>query len=78
MLLIHQGANLQNFNTELVRSLEDITERRSLLLAEVKKDEERKADYEKMIFKIKEELIEVKSNFKLFLTFSLFGPKISY
>jgi hypothetical protein len=47
---------LQNFNTELVRSLESIRERRENILMEIKKEEDRKNEIEKYIIKLKDEL----------------------
>ena len=56
----NHGASLQNFNNDLVRSLEDINQRRTAILEEIKKDQTRKSDLEKMIHKIKEEMGQVK------------------
>ncbi len=54
------GATLQNLNNELIKSLEDMSEKRTCLFDEIKQDEGRKAELEQMIFKIKEELTQVK------------------
>lgn len=40
--LILQGATLQTFNTELVKSLEGLRERRDNILIDIKKEEEKK------------------------------------
>jgi hypothetical protein len=47
---------LQSFNTELVRSLEGLKERRDNIIIEIKKEEDRKTEIERIIFKLREEL----------------------
>jgi hypothetical protein len=54
--LIIQGASLQSFNSELVKSLEGLKDRRDNIIIEIKKEEERRIEIEKIIFKLKEEL----------------------
>ena len=51
-----QGATLQTFNTELVKSLEGLRERRDNILIDIKKEEEKKNEIEKIIEKIQIEL----------------------
>jgi hypothetical protein len=45
-----------------VRSLESIKERRDNILIEIKKEEERKTEIEKFLFKLKEELEQIDGN----------------
>jgi len=54
---------LNNYNSELVKSLEGLKERRENLIVEIKKEEERKLEIENYIEKLKKELINLDSNF---------------
>ena len=54
---------MQNFNTELVRSLEGLKERRDNILIEIKKEEDRKNEIERILFKLREELEQINGNF---------------
>ncbi len=63
--LTNQGATLNSFNSELVKSLEGLKERRENILMEIKKEDERKNELEKIIFKLKEELEQVNGNNEL-------------
>ena len=57
-----QAASLQNYNTELVRSLEGIRERRENLLIDMKKDAESKNEIIQEIEKLNQELEELNSS----------------
>ena len=50
------GSTLQNFNSELEKSLESIKERRVNVMKDIKKDEERRKEIEDQIIKIKNEI----------------------
>ena len=51
-----QGATLQTFNAELIRSLEGLQERRKNIIVDIKKEEERKKDLEQYIIKLQAEI----------------------
>ena len=57
-----QAASLQNYNSELVKSLEGIRERRENLLVDMKKDTEEKNEIEQTIEKLSQELEELNAN----------------
>ena len=54
-----QAASLQNYNTELVKSLEGIRERRENLLIDMKKDNDEKAEINQNMDKLSQELEEL-------------------
>ena len=54
-----QAASLQNYNSELVKSLEGIRERRENLLIDMKKDTEEKNEIIQTIEKLSQELEEL-------------------
>ena len=53
---------MQNYNSELVKSLEGIRERRENLLVDMKKDTEEKNEIEQTIEKLSQELEELNAN----------------
>ena len=57
-----QANTLNSFNSELVKSLEGLRERRDNILMELKKDEERKREIENYIKKLDEELENINGN----------------
>lgn len=50
---------LNNYNLELVRSIEGLKERRENVLMEIKKEEERKQELENYIEKLKRDLVNL-------------------
>ena len=54
-----QAASLQNYNTELVKSLEGIRERRENLLIDMKKDNDEKMEITQNMEKLSQELEEL-------------------
>ena len=59
ILYILQAASLQNYNSELVKSLEGIRERRENLLIDMKKDNDEKAEINQNMDKLSQELEEL-------------------
>ena len=57
-----QAASLQNYNTELVKSLEGIRERRENLLIDMKKDNDEKMEINQNMDKLSQELEELNMN----------------
>ena len=57
-----QAASLQNYNSELVKSLEGIRERRENLLIDMKKDTEEKNEIIQAIEKLSQELEELNAS----------------
>ena len=57
-----QAASLQNYNTELVKSLEGIRERRENLLIDMKKDNDEKMEINQNMEKLSQELEELNMN----------------
>ncbi len=62
ILYILQAASLQNYNSELVKSLEGIRERRENLLIDMKKDTENKNEIEQTLEKLSQDLEELNAN----------------
>jgi sjoegren syndrome nuclear autoantigen 1 len=52
----HQGATLQNYNNELVKCLEDLREKREALNKSILKEEKVKADIQKKLHRLTEQL----------------------
>ena len=59
IIFILQAASLQNYNSELVKSLEGIRERRENLLIDMKKNTEEKNEIVQTIEKLSQELEEL-------------------
>ena len=57
---------MNNYNSELVKSIEGIKERRENILMEIKKDEERKYELENFIERLKNDLKKVEGIYYLF------------
>jgi len=56
---------LNNYNTELVKSIEGLKERRENIIMEIKKEEERKLELESFIEKLKRDFITLDGNILL-------------
>lgn len=58
-VMSNHGSVLQNFNVELVKSLESIGERKENIIREIRKEEDRRKDLETQISKLKKELQQI-------------------
>jgi hypothetical protein len=64
-ILNFKGSTLQAFNNELVKSLENIRERRDMILIDIRKEEERKIEIENYLAKLKAELEQIDGIWKI-------------
>lgn len=58
---------LNNYNLDLVKSIEGLKERRENIIMEIKKEEERKFELESFIEKLKKDLVDLDGKFIIFM-----------